>query len=234
MSRPVTRPQPAELPLAAHARDAVPADPLPLLYPLRPLEPTRVSRELLPGHRVRMTTDHEPLAGVTPDMLLWWFRNIGGDMEYAGRRVSRYRVWHPLDHIDWKLDREAPGGGVGEGSRFHIVEAFGRRPDMRIDTVDTVEKLDRTGIRLSLRIAGVQVFQLEHTWSAGRGRTHYVSVFDLGARSRLFTPLNAYLRRRVFRPEMDEAWLRHNIEEVGRLEHFLPALVRTQAPSLLA
>lgn len=95
---------------------------------------------------------------------------------------------------------------------------------MLIDSVDRVEKLDDTGIRLVMRVAGVQVFQLEHTWSAGRGRTHYTSVFDLGARSPLFLPVNSYLRARVFRPGMERAWITHNIEEVGLLEHFLPAL----------
>jgi hypothetical protein len=28
----------------------------------------------------------------------------------------------------------------------------------------------------------------------------------------------------VFVPGMEQAWLRHNIEEVGRLQHFLPGL----------
>ena len=209
-------------------------EPLPLLHPLRPIESARVSRELLPHNRVRMTIDHQPLEGVSPDMLLWWFTHIGGDLDYAGKRVSRYRAWHPLDHIAWALDREAPGGGAGEGARFAIREAFQRRSDMLVDSVDTVEKLDRTGIRLVLRVLGVQVFQLEHTWSAGRGRTHYVSVFDLGARSPWLAPVNAYLRRNVFRPHMDDAWLRHNVEEVGRLEFLLPGLVRAEAPQLLA
>lgn len=75
-----------------------------------------------------------------------------------------------------------------------------------------------------LRVAGAQVFQLEHTWSPGRGRTHYTSVLDLGGRSALLHPVNAYLRRKVFRPGMDHAWARHNVEEVGLLEHFLPGL----------
>jgi hypothetical protein len=95
---------------------------------------------------------------------------------------------------------------------------------MRIDTVDRVEKLDRTGIRLVLRVAGAQFFQLEHTWSEGRGRTHYVSVLDLGSRLRLGRPINGYLRRKVLTMEMASAWIRHNIEEVGLLEHFLPDL----------
>lgn len=85
-------------------------------------------------------------------------------------------------------------------------------PVMRIDSTERVEKLDRNGVRLVLRIAGAQSFQLEHTWSEGRGRTHYVSVLDLGARSRPAQPVNAYLRSRVPRPAMAEAWLQHNVE----------------------
>lgn len=198
--------------------------PLEQAWPLREVDPDRVAIQRFERHRVRLTIDHEPLEGISPDDLLWWFRSIGGDMHYRGERVPRYRVWHPLDHVSWALRRAARGGGAGEGARFHIVEAFQRDPRLLIDTVDTVEKLDRTGIRLSLRIAGQQVFQLEHTWSAGRGRTHYVSVLDLGSRLRLLAPLNAHLRRRVFRPEMDAAWIRHNVEEVGVLEHLIPDL----------
>ena len=73
-----------------------------------------------------LTIEHEIVRGVTPAMLDWWFRHIGGEMEVDGRRYSRYRVWHPLDHIDWQLvggDRER----VGIGSRFRIVEALDRR-----------------------------------------------------------------------------------------------------------
>lgn len=203
--------------------------PVPLLYPLRNLDERRVSVQELSHHRLRLTIDHEPLAGLTPEMLLWWFRHIGDTMSYAGRTVPRYSVWHPLDHIRWELARPAPGGGAGEDARFHIVEDFGADPANHIDTIDRVEKLDHTGIRLVKRIAGVQVFQLEHTWSAAPGRTHYVSVFDLGGRSVLARPVNRWLRTRVFRPGMERAWLKHNIEEVGLLEHFLPDLYRAGA-----
>lgn len=75
------------------------------------------------------------------------------------------------------------------------------------------------------RLAGVPVFQLEHTWSQGAGGTHYVSVMDLGARSRAFTPVNRVLTRRTFPDAMARAWLRHNVEEVGLLEHLLPTLL---------
>jgi hypothetical protein len=181
---------------------------------------------------MRATIDHQPLAGITPAMLLWWFRHIGDTTRYGGREMSSYLAWHPLDHIHWALARPAPGGGAGEGARFRIVEAFGRREEFYVDTTETVEKLDTTGIRLVRRIMGVPVLQLEHTWSAGRDCTHYVSVLDVGARSRLMTPVNRYLTTRAFPEPMLRAWLVHNIEEVGHLEHLLPEVI-SQRPDVL-
>lgn len=92
-----------------------------------------------------------------------------------------------------------------------------------MDQVARVDKLNETGIRLVLRIAGVPVFQLEHTWSAGAEGAHYVTVMDLGARSPLLSPINRVLHRR-FSDEKAQAWVKHNIEEVGQLEYLLPGL----------
>jgi len=196
----------------------------PVTHPLRAEQTARTSVQDLPGHRRRITIEHRPLAGVTPAMVLWWFRHIGDPMTYAGTSMSAYLAWHPLDHIRWELVRPAPEGGAGEGARFRIVEAFGRRPEYYVDTVDTVEKLDETGIRLVRRLLGAPVLQLEHTWSEGHDGTHYVSVMDIGARSRLLTPLNHHLTKRRFPDDMVRAWILHNIEEVGHLEHLLPNL----------
>lgn len=68
------------------------------------------------------------------------------------------------------------------------------------------------------------VFSLEHTWSAGAEGAHYVSVVDVGARSALMAPVNRLLLRR-FPDDMVRAWVKHNIEEVGQLEHLLPQLL---------
>jgi len=200
--------------------------PRPVTHPLREPGSARSSIRRLSHHRMRVTIDHRPLAGITPEMLLWWFCHIGDDVTYAGQRMSGYLAWHPLDHVRWELARPAPGGGAGEGARYRIVEAFGRNTDFAVDSVERVEKLDGTGIRLVRRVLGVQVFQLEHTWSAGTEGTHYVSVMDLGARSPLLVPLNRYLTTRVFPEPMAHAWVVHNIEEVGVLEHLLPEVMR--------
>jgi hypothetical protein len=195
----------------------------PVLYPLRPVETATVRFTAAPHHRRRVTIDHRPLVDVTPEMLLDWFTHLGGTMSYGGEVIDRYLAWHPVDHIKWELARSAPGGGAAEGARFRIVEAFGGRPEFKVDVVDCVEKLDETGIRLVQRLAGIPIFQLEHTWSVGSGSVHYVSVMDIGARSALLSPVNNVLCRR-FPDEMLRAWVKHNIEEVGQLEYLLPQL----------
>jgi hypothetical protein len=195
----------------------------PVVFPLRSVDTATVRYTAGPHRRRRITIDHRPLAGVTPAMLLDWFMCLDGTIEYGGAVINRYLAWHPIDHIRWELARPAPGGGAGEGGRFRIVERFGGEPAFTIDVTDRVEKLDETGKRLVQRIAGAVIFQLEHTWSACAEGTHYVSVMDIGARGAVLSPLNLYVQRR-FPDEMARAWVRHNIEEVGQLEHLLPQL----------
>lgn len=199
-----------------------------VLYPLRPVGTAKVSASVHPHGRRRITIDHRPLAGVTPAMLLDWFTQLGGTMAYGGEMIDRYLAWHPIDHIKWELARPAANGGAAEGARFRMVEAFGGRSDYRIDEIARVEKLDETGIRLVKRVVGVPVFQLEHTWSAGADGAHYVTVMDLGARSALLAPVNRVVEHRFPKSKV-QAWVKHNIEEVGQLEYLLPTLASGEA-----
>ncbi len=195
----------------------------PVLYPLRPIDSAIVRYTAAPHHRRRVTIDHRPLSGLTPAMLLDWFTHLGETMSYGGQIIDRYLAWHPIDHIKWELARPAAKGGAAEGARFRMVEAFGGRPEYTIDEIARVEKLDETGIRLVKRIAGVPVFQLEHTWSAGADGAHYVTVMDLGVRSPLLAPVNQIVCQQ-FPDDKVRAWVKHNIEEVGQLEYLLPQL----------
>jgi hypothetical protein len=65
-----------------------------LLQPPRDVRTARSSIQHLPGHRRRVTIDHQPLVGVTPQTLLRGFRHIGDVITYAGQRTPAHVAWH--------------------------------------------------------------------------------------------------------------------------------------------
>lgn len=175
--------------------------------------------------RLILRIRHAPLRGITPAMLDWWFRNIGGEMDWQGRSVPRYLVWHPRDHRHWALARPAPGGGVGPGAVFRIVETFLDDPRFAIDVLETVRALGPEGITLEGRIAGLRVSRLSHRFTALDGATGYESCLEVGFTLPVLGPiLNRHIVARRFPTEMGRAWIAHNIEEVGQFEQFLPDL----------
>jgi hypothetical protein len=172
-----------------------------------------------------MHIDHDILKGLTPEMVAWWFRNIGGDMEINGGRQSKYLVWHPLDHIHWELAQPSPGGGAGVGAKFRIVEAFDRNPSFYVDVVDTVTRLDMTGFTAISYKFGLPASRLNHDFSAVEGGTRYVSTLTIGTEvPGVSHALNRILHKTLFPEAMGRAWLKHNIEEVGLLEHIIPLI----------
>lgn len=200
--------------------------PRPFRWPMKPLSSARTALRTLPDGRLELTIEHEVLKGVTPQMLLWWFSHIGENMEHEGRMLPRYLVWHPLDHVGYEVLDRPPDGEVRAGVRFHIVEAFGRDPGYFVDTIDVVEKLDETGIVLAQRLfRRAPVFRLEHRFEPVEEGTLYRSQMLVGSAA----PFGRLLLNRLIRPvwfpdHMGQAWLRHNVEEVGNFERFLPAL----------
>lgn len=173
-----------------------------------------------------MTIAHQRLAGITPAMLAWWFRNIGGEVEIDGKVMDRYLAWHPFDHILWELANHLPEGRVGVGSRFHIVEAFGANPNFHVDVVETVMRLDETGITLVGRKAGIEVTRLSHDFIASDGGALYRSTLRVGIGLPIVgSLLNPMIHRFAFPEAMGRAWLKHNVEEVGLLEHIIPLIL---------
>ena len=196
-----------------------------LPWPLKPLESATTSLGYDEHGRMVMRIRHDPLKGISPEMVAWWFRNIGGDMEVEGRRLNKYLVWHPKDHIHWELAQPGPNGGASVGAQFRIVEAFGRNPDFYIDIIDTVTRLDAGGITLVGYRLGQQISCLNHDFLPIEGGTQYVSTLTIGTSVPLLrSALNPLIHRAVFTEAMGHAWLRHNVEEVGLLEHIVPLI----------
>ena len=198
-----------------------------LPWPLKVLESARTSLSYDDHGRMVMRIRHDLLKGVTPEQVAWWFGNIGGDMDIGGSRVNKYLVWHPLDHVVWQLIQPGPDGSASVGAKFRIVEVFGRNPAFSIDVIDTVVKLDATGITLVGNKLGVQLSHLNHDFVRAEGGTRYDSALTIGTDLPVLrSMLNPLIHRTVFTEEMGRGWLRHNIEEVGLLEHILPHLAR--------
>lgn len=203
--------------------------PRPIDWEMRPLESARTRRETLDDGRLELTIDHARLDGVTPRMLHWWFRTAWQDMEWKGRTYPRYLIWHPIDHIRLTIAKRNAAGEVGPGAKFHIVEAFAGNLDYLVDQVVDVPRLDEGGITLEVRILGKTLMQLSHTFTGEPGGTRYHTRMRLGADSGILKPISAVVRQRKFSDEKAHAWLKHNVEEVGNLPHFLPALYERSA-----
>jgi hypothetical protein len=172
-----------------------------------------------------MTIRHDVLKGLSPEMLAWWFANVGGDMDVDGQRLNKYLAWHPIDHIKWELVRTAADGRIGPGAVFRIVEAFNADPALYVDIKDLVIRLSPAGFTLVQQRMGVEVARLNHDFSALAGGAGYFSTLTIGTSVPLLrSVLNPFLHRFVFTERMGRAWLRHNIEEVGALEHIIPRI----------
>jgi DAPG hydrolase PhiG domain len=179
---------------------------------------------------LHMYIQHDVVKGVTPKMLEWWFRNIGGDMEFQSKTYSKYQVWHPYDHIHWNLANQLPNNFVGVGSKFHIVEAFGANKKMLIDVTEEVIKLDEAGVTLSGKRLGIEISNLSHQFITVENGTKYVSHLKIGSCSLLGKFfINPVIRRFIFNEQKGYAWIKHNIEEVGNFEFFLPALFKEES-----
>jgi len=170
--------------------------------------------------------DHELLSGVTPQMLVWWFENFPvtptspGTMRYKGETVLMYRIWHPRDHIRVQVTKPAPGGsqGLSRGARAVINERIG---EAIVTLRPRVAQMDEDGICLEMMAGPLRVAELRHSFTHARGGTLYRSRLVVGP---AIPVLGGQLARRRFTAERAKEWIKHNVEEVGNLAHFLPRL----------
>jgi hypothetical protein len=208
---------------------AQPPDPVPVPWGLKALGSAECGAERLPDGRLSYWIRHDIVKGVTPRMLVWWFSNLEGDVVIAGQRVNRYRAWHPYDHVHASYARRRPDGSIGPGASIRLREYLGANRAYNVDTITDIEKLDEEGYIHNPRLHGAPgLVRMEYTWKRVPTGTLYENRLLVGGVRgwrRWITPL---IRRYGFDHAHGLAWLRHNIEEVGQFEHFLPALYRQE------
>lgn len=200
--------------------------PLTVPWEMKPVETAERSEQELSDGRIRYTVRHEPVAEVTPRMLLWWFDNMAGTVEIAGRPVPRFRAWHPHDHV--RMNYEERGRSdhrMGPGSTFRTVEDRGDDVRRRVELVAEVQRLDEGGLTYLGRWHGIEVCRLECTFERVSAGALVTSVLTVGG---AFGLLGRAVMPRIFSRSRGLAWQRHHVEEVGNWQYFLPKLFRDE------
>lgn len=201
--------------------------PLPITWTMKDLSTAETSVQELPDGRIEFRIDHELIRGVTPAMLVWWFRTFPtATLEWGGELVPLYRIWHPRDHIRLSMLRGARGGspGLSRGAKAAIYEQIGSKARR---VVAHVAKMDETGLHLIIRRWRLKIGDLRHTFTETAGGTLYRSRLVVGSTVPGIGKLvNRLARRRTL--EDGRAWLKHNVEEVGNFQFFLPRLYEEQ------
>jgi hypothetical protein len=184
--------------------------------------------ETLSDGRLRCWIEHEIIRGVTPKMLVWWFSHLEGEIEIEGRKYERYRVWHPEDHVFVKYAKRGADGAVGVGSVIHLKEMLNANPKYLVHIYTEIKKLDETGYIHQPRIHGLKLSQMDYEFAEVPGGTLYKNSLTIGLTGPPGKILNPLIKKFVFDEERGKAWIRHNVEEVGNFEFFLPQLYRCE------
>ena len=199
-------------------------EPLDIQWVCKPLESARYGFEILSDGRINCWIEHQLVRGVTPKMLVWWFKHLEGDMLYDGQRLNRYRVWHPRDHISIEYSRRNPDGTIGVGCVIHLTEMFGANPDYLMDVHTEITKLDEQGFAHRPRLHGLRLARMDYEFNAVESGTLYRTSLTVGAEGIVGWIVNPLIRMFAFDEARGRAWIKHNIEEEGNFESFLPQL----------
>lgn len=203
-------------------------EPLSLPWGLKPVSSATAGSDTLADRRTRYWVKHEVLKGVTPAMLVWWFGHLEGDVEVGGRVLSRYRVWHPLDHVSARYVRRPADGSIGPGAQMALCEVLGRDPRYTIDVVSTIEKLDEEGFIHKVVVRGFELARMEHTFRETAGGLLDENCLIVPGSHRLAFASKLLVPWKFPEPK-GRAWLKHSVEEMGSLENFLPELYAREA-----
>src|SRR5262249_35967017 len=157
--------------------------------------------------------------------------NMEGTVRIGQLEVPRYRAWRPRDHVAVTYLRPGRDGRrFSAGSTIHIQEFFNADPRYRIDIVDEVGFLAETGFAHTRSIVGIRVASMKYQFTSVAGGTLYENSLTVGVEPAplLGSLLNRMIRPWLFPEHMGRAWLKHNVEEVGNFEFFLPGLYRRE------
>ena len=191
--------------------------------------PGKASHSVLADGRLRIEITHLPLNGIRPEMLAWWYRVLPiSSVDINGTRYPFYHVFHPTEHGRIRVVEPASDGspGMGVGALVEREEWFGPYDSKGAGRITV---LSARGMTVVPEVAGLKFGEIRHLFEATTTGSQYRVVSIIGVEWPLIGPaVIALIRRSMYSEAMLGEWERHQIEEVGMLQHFLKALYESR------
>lgn len=175
--------------------------------------------------RLHIHIEHPLLSGVTPKMIAWWYKNLAlGEATINGISYPYYQIFHLTEHGQIHIREPASDGseGMGIGALVYRQEIFG---PFKSKGQARVEQFNHNGYVVIPVLGPLELGRVEHQFTQVEGGTLYTVDTVLGSQTPVLGWfLNIYIRHKRFSEPVLEQWIRHQIEEVGSLPHYLPDL----------
>lgn len=179
--------------------------------------------------KVHVRIEHDTVHGCTPEMMRWWFENLGrkttwDGIGFEGPEISFYHLWHHRDHVSVTPLTGKHNRGFAAHEKSRITEQFNDY-NKKINVDVYTERLDDKEFNFIIKKFGFTGVRLNHFYSAENGGSRFyaetivgLDVFILGW---LF---NWIVLPFMYSKTTAEQWIVHNVEETGRSESIIPAL----------
>ena len=194
----------------------------------------KVHTEINSDGKLVIELEHPLLKGVTPEMVSWWYKNLAaGKATMQGTEYDFYQLFHLTEHGQTRVIEPATDGskGMGVGALVYRQEKFG---PFLSKGKGRVLAFDQTGFTVSPVMGPLSFGKIEHHFEAKEEGTLYSVKSVLGSDAPVIGPiLSLYIRTKQFPPDVVQEWIRHQVEEVGSLPHFLPQLYQEQSQKYL-
>jgi hypothetical protein len=181
--------------------------------------------EVLNDGKLLIQIKHPVLKGVSPEMLAWWYRYLGsGKVTIEGKLYDFYHLFHLSEHGQTRVVEPSTDGtdGMGVGAIVYRQERFG---SFLSKGKGRVLAYGSNGFTVVPVLGPLELGKIEHVFEALPEGTLYTVKTILGSDAPIIGGfLSFYLRAKQFPPELVNEWIRHQVEEVGSLPHFLPKL----------
>lgn len=215
-----------------HAREALlRADCSPSFKPESSAKWTDITRSL--DGSILVQIEHDNIKGVTPEMLKWWFENLGrsttwNGKDFSGPEIKLYHLWHHRDHVAVTPLSNKPDGtinyGFSEGAYSRIEEYFNEFNYHVFNKMYTT-KLDEHEYTFEIKALGMTVGRISHYYEQTDDGSSFYAETKIGCDIPIIGVLfNWLVLPFTYTKKTAKNWIRHNIEETGRTEDILPVI----------